>query len=162
MFWVFYLFLYLPYMLSPCHVIQVQPHCCICPRSKVHIWGRTYDFWSSETGWACSEWCSPVPSNGKFIMNALTSPVKNEGAGVCFKPTTLLSLKVFNNLLSLNNLLFETYSIRWQDEIIQSILQCWLLSWTYLIKNTEWPIYHIVTILYIAFGNNVWIFFPWC
>jgi hypothetical protein len=24
MFWVFYLFLYLPYVLSPCHVIQVQ------------------------------------------------------------------------------------------------------------------------------------------
>jgi hypothetical protein len=32
MFWVFYLFLYLLYVLSPCHVIQVQPHCCICPR----------------------------------------------------------------------------------------------------------------------------------
>jgi hypothetical protein len=31
MFWVFYLFLYHPYVLSPCHVIPVQPHCCICP-----------------------------------------------------------------------------------------------------------------------------------
>jgi hypothetical protein len=29
---------------------------------KVHIWGRTYDFWSSEPGWPCSEWCSPIPS----------------------------------------------------------------------------------------------------
>jgi hypothetical protein len=26
MFWIFYLFLYLPYVLSPCHVIKVQPH----------------------------------------------------------------------------------------------------------------------------------------
>jgi hypothetical protein len=34
----------------PCHVTQVQPHCCICPRSKAHIWGRTYDLWSSEPG----------------------------------------------------------------------------------------------------------------
>jgi hypothetical protein len=35
-FWgcVFYLFLYLP-----C-VHQVQPHCCICPTSKVCIWGE--------------------------------------------------------------------------------------------------------------------------
>jgi hypothetical protein len=62
MFWVFYLFLYLPCVLSLCHVIQVQPHCCICPRSKVHIWRRTYDFWSSEPGWPRSECCSPVPS----------------------------------------------------------------------------------------------------
>jgi hypothetical protein len=44
----FYLFLCLPYVLSPCHVILAQIHCCICPRSKVCIWGRTYDFWSSE------------------------------------------------------------------------------------------------------------------
>jgi hypothetical protein len=49
-------------MFSPCHVIQVQPHCCVWPRFKVHIWGRTYDFWSSEPGWPRSEWCSPVPS----------------------------------------------------------------------------------------------------
>jgi hypothetical protein len=34
---VFYLFLYLPYVLSLCQVIQVQQHSCICPRSKVHI-----------------------------------------------------------------------------------------------------------------------------
>jgi hypothetical protein len=27
----------LPYVLSPCHVTQVQPHCCICPRSEVCI-----------------------------------------------------------------------------------------------------------------------------
>jgi hypothetical protein len=58
----FNLFLYLPYVLSPCHVIQVQPHCCICLRFKVRIWGRTYHFWSSELGWPCSEWYSPVPS----------------------------------------------------------------------------------------------------
>jgi hypothetical protein len=50
MFWVFYLSPYLPYVLSPCHVTQVQQLCCICPRSKVHIWGRTYDFWPSEPG----------------------------------------------------------------------------------------------------------------
>jgi hypothetical protein len=62
MFWVFYLFLYLLYVLSPFLVIQVQLHCCICPRSKVLIWGRTYNFWFSEPGWPRSEWCSPVPS----------------------------------------------------------------------------------------------------
>jgi hypothetical protein len=49
-------------VLSPYHVIQIQPHCCICPRSKVRIWGRTYDFWSSELGWPHSKWCSLVPS----------------------------------------------------------------------------------------------------
>jgi hypothetical protein len=37
MFWVFYPFPHLLYVLSLCHVIQVQPHCCICPRSKVCI-----------------------------------------------------------------------------------------------------------------------------
>jgi hypothetical protein len=29
MFWVFYL--------SPCHVTQVQQHCCICPQSEVSV-----------------------------------------------------------------------------------------------------------------------------
>jgi hypothetical protein len=26
-------------------VLIVQSHCCVCPWSNVHIWGRTYDFW---------------------------------------------------------------------------------------------------------------------
>jgi hypothetical protein len=29
---------------------QVQLHCCVCPKSKVRIWGRTCEFWSSEPG----------------------------------------------------------------------------------------------------------------
>jgi hypothetical protein len=40
-FWVSYLSPFLLYVLSPCHVTQVQQHCCIWPGSKVHIWGRT-------------------------------------------------------------------------------------------------------------------------
>jgi hypothetical protein len=62
MFWVFYLSTYLPYVLSHCHVNQVHQHCYICLRPKVYIWGKTYDFWSSEPGWPCSKSCSPIPS----------------------------------------------------------------------------------------------------
>jgi hypothetical protein len=50
MFWVFYLTPYFLYMFSPCHVTQVLQHCCVFPRSKDCIWGRTYYFWSSEFG----------------------------------------------------------------------------------------------------------------
>jgi hypothetical protein len=64
----FLLYLYLLYVLSPYLVIQIQPHCCICPRSKVRIWGRRYYFWSSEPGWPGSEWCSPVPSIYMWVI----------------------------------------------------------------------------------------------
>jgi hypothetical protein len=30
------------------HVLKVQSHCCVCPWSNVHIWGRTYNFWSKD------------------------------------------------------------------------------------------------------------------
>jgi hypothetical protein len=47
MLWIFYLTLYLPYDLPLSYypnIIQVLWHCCIFPRSKDHIWGRTYNF----------------------------------------------------------------------------------------------------------------------
>jgi hypothetical protein len=41
----------IPHFLDPfINSGQVLPHYCICPRSKDHIWGRTCDFWSSESG----------------------------------------------------------------------------------------------------------------
>jgi hypothetical protein len=55
-------YFYITQMCSPLSCDPVQPHCCICCRSKVHIWGTRYDFWSFKLGWPHSEWCSLVPS----------------------------------------------------------------------------------------------------
>jgi hypothetical protein len=81
MLWVSYLSPYLLCVLYPYHVTEVGPNCCICPRSKVWVWGRTHDFWSSEPGFTLSTALSPtifLPSQNSsqisshsFILNML-------------------------------------------------------------------------------------------
>jgi hypothetical protein len=39
-----------PFFCFGYHVLIVQSHCCVCPWANVHIWGRTYDFWSFGPG----------------------------------------------------------------------------------------------------------------
>lgn len=73
-------------------------------------------------------------------MNALISVnSENEVARVGFKPTTLLSLKVFNNLLSLNNLLFcnPLYKMTRLNYSVNIAVLAFVIDIFNLIKITE-------------------------